>query len=423
MVITMTNILNLMEKETVPSFDVDRIRADFPVLSQHANGYPLAYLDNAATTQKPRAVIDRMTAFYSQEYATVRRGVYNLSAKATQAYEAVRHQVASFINAPSASDIIFVRGTTEAINLVAHAYGRAFLKTGDEIIISHLEHHANIVPWQQVCEATGAVLKVIPINDQGDLILEAYEALLSERTKLVSVNYISNSLGTVNPVKTIIDKAHAVGAVVMIDGAQSAPHMKVDVQALDCDFYAFSGHKIYGPSGIGVLYGKRDLLDKMPPYQTGGDMIEWVTFEKTTFAKAPQKFEAGTPAIVEVMGLGAAITYLEGIGFETIQAVESELLDYATVQLAHVDGLKIIGTAKEKASVISFVLDDIHPHDVGTLLDQRGIAVRAGHHCTQPVMARFNVPATTRASVSFYNTRAEIDRLIDGLNYVIKVFR
>jgi cysteine desulfurase / selenocysteine lyase len=413
----------MTQKQERNLFDVDRIRKDFPVLRQQANGYPLAYLDNAATTQKPQVVIQRITDFYTNEYATIHRGVYSLSAKATIAYESARHTVANLLNAPSTEEIIFTKGTTEAINLVASSYGRMVLQPGDEVIISAMEHHSNIVPWQQLCESIGAHLKVIPMDDSGELLMDAYATLLSDKTRIVAVNHISNALGTINPVKQIIKMAHEKGAVVLIDGAQSVPHMAVDVQDLDCDFYAFSGHKLYGPTGIGVLYGKMKHFQAMPPYQFGGDMIESVRFEKTTFAKTPHKFEAGTPPIVEVLGLGAAIDYVQQVGYSNIQAYEQELLHYATAQLLHLEGLRIIGTAKDKAGVISFVFEDIHPHDVGTLLDGYGIAVRAGHHCTQPVMERFNIPATTRASFSFYNTKEEIDRLVDGLQRVIQVFR
>jgi len=392
------------------------------MLSKTVNGHPLVYLDNAATTHKPNVVIDRLSQFYREEYATVRRGVYTTSAKATQSFDAVRSQVAHFLNAVSPDSIIFTKGTTEAINLVAACF-RTMLEPGDEIIISALEHHANIVPWQQILEEKGGRLRVIPVNDHGELLLEDYEKLLNPKTKLVAVNHVSNALGTNNPIQEIIKRAHQKNIPVLIDGAQSTPHLAVDVQALDCDFYAFSGHKIYGPTGIGVLYAKPGSLDDMPPYQTGGDMIETVTFEKTTFAKVPHKYEAGTPPIAEVIGLGAALSYLETIGLSAVASYENDLLIDATEKLIHVEGLRIIGTAKQKASVISFVFDDIHPHDVGTLLDQEGIAVRAGHHCAQPVMDRFGVPATTRASFSFYNTHAEIDRLVEGLGKVIQLFR
>ena len=413
---------SLLEKKETAAFPAEQLRKDFPVLQQSFYGHPLTYLDNAATTQKPQRVIDRIARFYEQEYGTVRRGVYALSEKSTRAFEEARHTVARFINAPSPSEIIFTKGTTEAINLVAASYGRPFIGAGDEIIISAIEHHANIVPWQQLCLEKGATLRVIPVNDAGELILEEYEKLLNEKTKMVAVNQVSNALGTINPIKTIIDLAHAKGVPVLIDGAQSVPHMPVDVQQLGCDFYAFSGHKIYGPTGIGVLYGKKALLEKMIPYQCGGDMIESVTFEKTTFAKPPQKFEAGTPPIAEVIGLAEALNYVSEIGLERIDAYEHALLLEATEKLSAIPGLTIIGTAKEKASVISFILEGIHPHDVGTLLDREGIAVRAGHHCTQPVMERYGVPATTRASFAFYNTPEEIDRLVAGIQKVIQVF-
>lgn len=415
-------MVKTMSEKSQKTFNVTEIRQDFPILKQLVHGYPLIYLDNAATTQKPLSVIQRISDFYMNEYGTVRRGVYDLSAKATQEYDQVRQQVAQFLNAPSPEEIIFTKGTTESINLVASSFGRMVVQSGDEVVISAIEHHSNIVPWQQLCLEKGATLKVIPVNDHGELILEDYEKLLSPKTKIVAINHISNSLGTINPIQQMIELAHRHQIPVLIDGAQSAAHLPIDVQALDCDFFAFSGHKVYGPTGIGVLYGKRQYLEAMTPYQYGGDMIESVSFEKTTFAKIPHKFEAGTPSIAEVMGLGAALNYLQSIGFEAIQAYEHELLTYATAQLAHVEGLRIIGTAQEKASLISFVFDDIHPHDIGTLLDQRGIAVRAGHHCTQPVMDRFQVPATTRASFAFYNTQEEIDRLIEGLHFVIKVF-
>lgn len=412
-----------LPQEALTPHDALRLKADFPVLQQLSNGSPLVYLDNAATTQKPNAVIDRMTDFYRNEYATVRRGVYDLSARATQAYEAVRKQIAEFIHAASVHEIVFTRGTTESINLVAHTYGTAFIGQGDEILISGLEHHANIVPWQLLCQRTGATLKVAPITDAGEIDLDAFDALLSDKTKLVAVNHVSNALGTVNPVETMIQKAHAVGALALIDGAQSIPHFQVDVQALDCDFYVFSGHKLYGPSGIGVLYAKYGILEKMPPFLGGGDMIETVTFEKTTFQKPPFRFEAGTPAIVEAIGLGEAIAYIQAIGLPVIAAYEDQLLKEATQKLQVIDGFRIIGQAQRKASVISFVLEGVHPHDVGTILDQQGIAVRAGHHCAQPIMTRFGIPATTRASFSFYNTPNEIDRLVEGIQHVITIFR
>jgi len=416
-------MVSVMDQSHTTTLDIPKIRADFPMLAQTVKGHPLVYLDNAATTQKPQSVIDRLSRFYSEEYATIHRGVYHHSVQSTIAFDHVRERVAKFLNAASSDEIIFTKGTTEAINLVAASFIRPLIQPGDEIIVSAIEHHANIVPWQQVLEEKSGVLRVIPVNDDGELILAEYEKLLNNKTRLVAVNHVSNALGTINPIQKMIEMAHAKNIPVLIDGAQSVPHLAVDMQALDCDFYAFSGHKIYGPTGIGVLYAKQKHLAAMQPYQTGGDMIEIVTFEKTTFAKSPAKFEAGTPPIAEVIGLGAALEYVEKIGLESIAAYEQKLLTYATEQLAHIAGLRIIGTAKEKASVISFVFDDIHPHDVGTLLDEEGIAVRAGHHCAQPVMQRFGVPATTRASFSFYNTHAEIDRLVEGLGKVVRMFR
>lgn len=404
------------------AFPVEKIRQDFPVLRQRFYDKPLVYLDNAATTQKPQAVIDRMSRFYEEEYGTVRRGVYALSERSTKAFEQARAKVARFMNAPISCEVLFTRGTTESINIVASCFGRPFFKTGDEIIISAIEHHANIVPWQQVCEATGASLKVIPVNDRGELILEEYEKMLNPNVKIVAVNHVSNALGTVNPIKWMIDKAHQQGIPVLIDGAQGVSHLPVDVQMLDCDFYAFSSHKLYGPSGIGVLYAKVKHLDKMVPYQFGGEMIETVTFEKTTFAKAPRKFEAGTPAIVEAIGLGEAIDYLTRIGMGPIGMYESELLDYATEKLSQIPSLTIVGTAEDKASVLSFTLKNIHPHDIGTILDREGVAIRAGHHCAQPVMSRYGVPATARASFAFYNTKEEIDKLADAIQVCIKLF-
>lgn len=403
--------------------DIEAIRADFPILSTLCHGVPLVYLDNGATTQKPNAVIDRITQFYQQEYGTVRRGIYELSAKSTAAFDLVRQQVAEFLNAPTTQSIVFTKGTTEAINLVAYGYGRLFVKPGDNIVVSCLEHHANLVPWQQLCLELGAELRIIPADDAGVLDQSVYESLLDERTRLVAVAHVSNVLGTIHPVAQMAKAAHAKGCPILVDGAQGAPHMPVDVQALDCDFYTFSGHKTYGPSGVGVLYGRLELLDKMQPYQFGGDMIESVTLESTTFAKPPHKFEAGTPPIAQVIGLGAAIDYLQHIGLEAIEAYEHELLTYATTRLAEVDGCRIIGQAPNKASLVSFVLRDVHPHDVATLLDQKGIAVRAGHHCAQPVMARYGVPATTRASFAFYNTPSEIDALVTALQGIVKLFQ
>ncbi len=404
-------------------FDVQKHRKDFPLLTQKVYGKPLVYLDNAATTQKPQSVIDTINQYYSKENANIHRGIHYLSQQATDAYDDARVAIQKFLNAKGSQEIIFVRGATEGINLVAQSYGRTFLKTGDEIIITAMEHHSNIVPWQILCEQIGAKLRIAPMNNAGELLLGEYEKLLSKKTKFVSVSHISNALGTINPVKQLIKMAHNVGALVLIDGAQSAPHIPVDVQELDCDFFVFSGHKIFGPTGIGVLYGKNELLEKMPPYQGGGDMISSVTFEKTTYNKLPFKFEAGTPHISGVIGLGTAINYVSKIGLEKIAAYEHKLLIYATEALSEIKGLRIIGTAKEKASIVSFVLEDIHAHDIGTILDQAGIAIRAGHHCAMPIMERFNIPATARASFAFYNTREEIDRLVEGIHNVLEVFK
>jgi cysteine desulfurase/selenocysteine lyase len=403
-------------------WDVEHIRADFPVLHQTVNGKPLVYLDNGASSQVPQVVIDRGIFYIEQEHSNIHRGVHYLSQRATTAYEGAREKVKRFINARESRECIFVRGTTEGINLVMHGYGRKFIGEGDEIVISAMEHHANIVPWQMLCEEKGAQLRVIPMNDAGELILDEYDALLNTRTKLVAVTHVSNALGTINPIKEMIVQAHKYGVPVLIDGAQSAPHMPVDVQDLDCDFYAFSGHKMYAPTGSGIVYGKAELLEKMNPFQGGGDMIKTVTFEKTTYAELPNKMEAGTPAIASQIGLGAAIDYLNGIGREQAAAYEAELLRYATERVSSIEGVRIIGTAKNKASVLSFVIDGIHPHDIGTILDQEGIAVRAGHHCAQPVMQRFNVPATARASFAFYNTKAEIDVLAQTIEKVIEIF-
>jgi cysteine desulfurase/selenocysteine lyase len=404
------------------SFAVERLRKDFPILRQRVRGKPLVYLDNAATSQKPQVVIDTVNRYYSAENANVHRGIHFLSEKATQAYEDARDTVRRFLNAADTREIIFVRGTTEAINLVAQSYGRTFLTASDEIVISAMEHHSNIVPWQILCEQVGARLRVIPFNYNGELLLEEYEKLLNERTKFVAVVHVSNALGTINPIKQIIAMAHRHNIPVLVDGAQAVPHMRVDVQELECDFYAFSGHKLFGPTGIGVLYGKADLLERMPPYQGGGDMISVVTFEKTHYNTLPYKFEAGTPNIAGGIGLGAAIDYVTEVGLEAVAAYEHELLVYATEALSTIKGLRIIGTAKEKASVLSFVLDDVHPHDIGTILDQEGVAIRAGHHCAMPVMQRFGVPATARASLAFYNTKEEVDALIRAIHKAIKVF-
>jgi len=409
-------------REPSTAFDVERIREDFPILKRRVHGKPLIYLDNAATSQKPQVVIDAITRYYSSGNSNVHRGIHLLSEEATQAFEGARAKVARFLNASDAREIVFVRGTTEAINLVAQSYGRTSIRQGDEIIISAMEHHSNIVPWQILCEQTGARLRVIPINDDGELLMDEYGKLLNERTRFVSVVHVSNALGTINPVKQIIEMAHGQGVPVLLDGAQAAPHLPVDVRQLDCDFYVFSGHKLFGPTGIGVMYGKAHLLEAMPPYQGGGDMILSVTFEKTLYNVVPYKFEAGTPHIAGVIGLGAAIDYLEGIGLERIATYEQWLLRYATEAVSTIPGLRIIGTAKEKASILSFVLDGVHAHDVGTILDHEGIAIRTGHHCAMPVMQRFNVPATARASLAFYNTKEEIDALVRAIHKAKEMF-
>jgi len=419
---TVTSGTSTLESPVASTWDVERIRADFPVLQQTVNGKPLIYLDNSASSQVPQVVIDRGSVYLEQEHSNIHRGVHYLSQKATTAYEGAREKVKHFINAREPRECIFVRGATEGINLVMHGYGRKFIGAGDEIVISAMEHHANIVPWQMLCEEKGARLRVIPINDAGELLLDEYDGLLNERTKLVSLMHVSNALGTINPIKQMIAQAHKYGVPVLIDGAQAAPHMPVDVQDLDADFYVFSGHKMYAPTGSGIVFGKIELLEKMNPFQGGGDMIRTVTFEKTTYADAPNKFEAGTPAIASQIGLGAAIDYLNSIGREAAAAYEAELLRYATERISAIEGVRIIGTAKSKASVLSFVIDGIHPHDIGTILDQEGIAVRAGHHCAQPVMQRFNVPATARASFSFYNTKEEIDVLARTIERVIEIF-
>ena len=410
------------EKAAGASFDVERIRKDFPILRTKVHGHPLVYLDNAATSQKPQLVIDALVRYYEGENANIHRGVHYLSELATAEFEKAREAVRAFVNAARASEIIFTRGTTEAINLVAQAHGRANIGAGDEVVLTAMEHHSNIVPWQLLCEEKGAKLRVAPINDQGELRLEEYEKLLGPKTKIVAIGHVSNALGTINPVRQMIAAAHATGAVVVVDGAQAVPHLKVDVQALGADFYAFSGHKMYGPTGIGVLYGRQALLEAMPPWQGGGDMISSVTFGKTTWNKVPHKFEAGTPDMAGVAGLKAAIEYMHGIGIEEIAAHEHDLLRYATQVIGAVEGVRLIGTAREKAGVLSFVLDEVHPHDIGTILDQQGIAVRTGHHCAQPVMERFGIPATVRASFAVYNTRAEVDALARGLRKVREVF-
>lgn len=404
------------------AFDVGNIREDFPILKRQVHGKPLVYLDNAATSQKPQVVIDTIQRYYAEENANIHRGAYYLSEQATQAYEDARVKVQHFLHAPSEREIIFTRSVTEAINLVAHCYGRKTLNAGDEVIISAMEHHSNIVPWQILCEEKGAILRVVPIDDAGEFLLDEFEKLLNPRTKLVAVTHVSNALGTITPVRQIIDMAHHRHIPVLIDGAQAVPHFKVDVQELDCEFYGFSGHKLYGPTGIGILYGKAELLEAMPPYQGGGDMIRSVTFEKTIYAPIPSKFEAGTPHIEGGIGLGAAIDYLEGIGMEAINAYEQELLAYAMNAVRAIPGVRIFGTARAKAGVISFSLEGVHPHDIATILDQEGIAIRTGHHCAQPVMERFGVPAMARASLAFYNTKAEIDALVAGIHKVKEVF-
>jgi len=415
------------EVETVTAvskkvYDVNKIREDFPILRKKVHNKNLVYLDNAATTQKPTYVIDRVNKYYTTMNANIHRGVHALSQEATEAFEGARIQIKQFINALGKNEIVFTRGTTESINLVASSYGRTNIKEGDEIIISQMEHHSNIVPWQLLCKEKNAKLRIIPINDDGELIYEEFEKLVNEKTKFVSIVYVSNSLGTINPVKKIINYAHQFKIPVLVDAAQALNHIHVDVQDLDCDFLAFSGHKIYGPTGIGALYGKVELLDAMPPYQGGGDMISKVTFEETTYNELPHKFEAGTPDIAGAIGLGAAIEYISKIGIDDIKVHEKSLLEYATKQIEEVPGLRIIGKAKEKTSVLSFVLENIHPHDIGTFLDFEGVAIRTGHHCTQPVMQRFCIPATSRASFAMYNTKEEVDVLVNGLKKIIEVF-
>jgi cysteine desulfurase/selenocysteine lyase len=415
--------MNTRLTEVAPAaFDVDRIRADFPILQLEVQGHPLVYLDNAASSQMPQQVIDRLVRYQTSQHANIHRAVHTLSELATAEYEEARRKVQRFIHAPDEREVIFTSGTTEAINLVMHGFGRKFIKAGDEIILTTLEHHSNIVPWQMLAEETGAKIRVLPINDAGELCLEQFEALFSARTRLVGVSHVSNALGSINPVKQMIALAHSHGVPVLVDGAQAVPHMPVDVQDLDCDFYAFSGHKLCGPTGIGVLYGKAELLEKMQPFKGGGDMILSVSFEKTIYNTIPYKFEAGTPPIAAAIGLGAALDYLSAIGMDAIAAHEQALLHYATSQMNDMPGLRLIGTAQHKAAVLSFTLQGVHPHDVGTLLNQEGIAVRTGHHCAQPVMTRFKVPATTRASFAFYNSMAEVDALIQGIRNVQKVF-
>ncbi|HET9282522.1 MAG TPA: cysteine desulfurase [Candidatus Angelobacter sp.] len=407
--------------DIVSGFDVQKVRKDFPVLQQKVHGKPLVYLDNAATTQKPLAVLNALEHYYRHDNSNIHRGVHALSERATEAYEHARVAAQKFLNAADSKEIIFVRGTTEGINLVAQTYGRKNVGAGDEVLITAMEHHSNIVPWQLLCEEKGAKLRVAPINDRGELLLEAFEKLLGPKTKIVAIGHISNALGTINPVREIVRLAHARNIPVLVDGAQAAPRMPVDVRSLDCDFYAVSGHKMYGPTGIGVLYGKAALLEAMPPWQGGGDMIASVTFDKTIYNRLPYKFEAGTPNIADTIGLGAAIEYLNNLGPEQVEAHEAELLAYATSKVESIPGVQIIGTAREKAGVLSFVIEDIHPHDIGTILDREGIAVRTGHHCAQPVMQRFNIPATVRASFGLYNTREEVDVLAAGIRKVREV--
>ena len=403
-------------------FDVYKVREDFPTLKQKVHGKPLVYLDNAATSQKPQIVLDTTMRYYTAENSNVHRGVHFLSERATKEYEDARTKVRRFINAAEDREIVFVRGTTEAINLVANTYGRQNVRAGDEVIISAMEHHSNIVPWQMLCEEKGAILRIAPINDAGELLLDEYERLLTPKTRLVAMAHVSNALGSINPVRRIVELAHRQNVAVLIDGAQAVPHGHVDVRDLNCDFYAFSGHKVFGPTGIGVLYGKATLLEAMPPYQGGGDMISSVTFEKTTYNKIPYKFEAGTPNIAGVIGLGSAIDYLSSIRLDAASAHENELLEYATNAISEISGIRLLGTAREKSAIVSFVLNGVHPHDVGTILDQEGIAIRTGHHCAQPVMDRFGVPATVRASLALYNTREDIDALVAGLRKVSEVF-
>ena len=407
---------------TRASLDVSRLRADFPILQTSVRGKPLTYLDNAATSQKPRVVIERLARYYAEENANIHRGVYYLSERATAAYENARAQARAFINAREPREVVFVRGTTEGINLVASSWGRRNLQPGDEVLISAMEHHSNIVPWQLICEERGAALRVMPMNRRGELLLDEYARLLGDRTKIVAVAHVSNSLGTINPIPDIVRLAHARGIPVLVDGAQAAPHMKIDVQQLGCDFYTVSSHKMFGPTGIGLLYGRAERLEAMPPYQGGGDMIKSVTFARTTYADLPAKFEAGTPHIAGGIGLGAAIEYLTALDWSLVAAHEQDLLEYANARLAEIPGVQLIGTAAHKASVVSFVLEGVHPHDVGTIADQEGVAIRTGHHCTQPVMDFFGVPATARASFAFYNTRADVDALVAAIHRVRKVF-
>ena len=402
--------------------DVNSVRDDFPILKQQVNGSPLVYLDNGATSHKPQSVIDAIVQYYTTTNSNVHRGVHTMSQQATDGYEGARSKVRKFINASKDKEIIFTRNTTEGVNLVAHSYGRQNIGPGDDIIVSNMEHHSNIVPWQILCEEKGANLRVVPIDDSGELVMDEYQKMLSSRTRLVSITHVSNSLGTILPAKQIVELAHSHGAPVLLDGAQAVPHMSVDMQDLDCDFYVFSGHKLFGPTGIGILYGKENHLESMPPFLGGGDMIKSVTFEKTIYNDLPYKFEGGTPDIAGAIGLGAAIDYVNGLGFEQITAHEAELLQYGTDALKSISGVKIVGTAAHKAGILSFVMDVAHPHDIGTILDEQGIAIRTGHHCAQPVMQRFQIPATARASLAFYNSKEDIDALVKGIDRVIEVF-
>ena len=404
------------------TFDINKVRGDFPILKQMVNGNPLVYLDNGATSQKPQSVIDAIVNYYTTTNSNVHRGVHTMSQQATDSYEGARAKIRQFINAGDDKEIIYTRNTTEGINLVAHSYGRQNVGPGDDIIVSNMEHHSNIVPWQMLCEEKGANLRVVPIDDTGEMVMDEYEKMLSSRTKLVSITHVSNALGTILPAAQIAAMAHAHGAPVLLDGAQAVPHMPVDMKELDCDFYVFSGHKLFGPTGIGILYGKAEYLEAMPPFLGGGEMIKSVTFERTIYNDLPYKFEGGTPDIAGAIGLGAAIDYVANLGFDRITAHEEELLRYGTEALSSIDGLRIIGTAEHKAGILSFVMDKAHPHDIGTILDEQGIAVRTGHHCAQPVMARFQIPATARASLAFYNTKEDIDALVKGIDRVLEVF-
>jgi len=412
---------SLPQHAAVP-YDVEKIRRDFPILDQSVYGKPLVYLDNAATAQKPRAVIDAVERYYALDNANIHRGVHALSMRSTEAFEGVREKVRVFLNAREAAEIVFVRGTTEGVNLVANSYGRANVHEGDEIVITALEHHSNIVPWQLLCEVTGARLRVVPMSEAGELYLDEYEKLFNRRTRIVGITHVSNALGTVNPVGEMIAIAHRHGVPVLIDGAQATPHLAVDVQALDADFYVFSGHKVYAPNGVGALYAKRSLLEAMPPYQGGGDMIASVTFEKTTYNAVPHKFEAGTPNIAGAIGLGAALDYLADLGMDRVAAYEDELVSYAADAVSSIPGVRLIGTPRHRTGVVSFMVGDVHPHDAGTILDREGIAIRAGHHCSQPVMDFYGLPATCRASFALYNTKEEVDRLVGGIEKVKEVF-